>query len=82
MRAFVGVLLAAVALGGALAMHNEITETASCQGSKALCRQLTQAFGKNRATDTPGWVDPVAVVVAVAGVGCGLVLIARQRRLV
>ena len=80
MRAFAGVLLAAVALGGALAMHNEITETTSCSLSRSICKQLAQV-GADTSTDTPGWVDPVAVMVAVAGVGCGGVLVAQQRRL-
>jgi hypothetical protein len=29
------------------------------------------------AEDRPGWVDPVAIMLAVAGVGFGLILIAQ-----
>jgi len=28
----------------------------------------------------PGWVDPIAITLAVAGIGCGLLLLAQSAR--
>ena len=95
MRAFVGVVVAAVALGGALAMHNEITETPAssrvpCSRS-SLTRAQCNAFGAkvidgrryaitSYSEVRPGWVDPLALALAIAGIGCGVVLIAQARK--
>jgi hypothetical protein len=94
-RAFVGVAIAAVALGGALAMHNEVRSTnvthypetrVRCSSSpieQALC-QANGSHGydvtpASTSTDTykPGWVDPIAITLAVAGVGFGVILVAQ-----
>ena len=106
MRAFAGVLLAAIALGGALALRNEVRASSSVTypkkevwcGTNDATRSECQFSGDvhsgangwpyiteggNTVTSSwnPGWVDPVALALAIAGVGCGLVLVARQRRL-
>jgi hypothetical protein len=89
-----GVAIAAVVLGGALAMHNEVTLTdvthtpatfVPCDRNRierANCRldghngnsYIAAAFTTEN-TYKPGWVDPLAIVLAVAGVGFGLILI-------
>ena len=79
MRAFVGVLLAAAALGGALALHNEVRNTAPCPYNRSACTQLRDLH-KIAATETPGWVDPVAIAIALAGGGCGLLLLVQGRK--
>ena len=76
MRAFLGVAIAAVVLGGALAMHNYVRGTASCAPyPRRDCKTLKE-LGKIR-DPRPGWVDPVALTLAVAGVGFGLILVAQ-----
>jgi hypothetical protein len=98
-RAFVGVLIAAVALGGALAMHNEVRETTTTPEIRAMCSTniltmhacrsgiypIVHVGGRKyfistpaiSSEDRPGWVDPVAITLAVAGVGFGLILVAQ-----
>jgi hypothetical protein len=91
MRAYVGVLLVAVALGGALALHNEVMDDVhvtlgpSCiPVSDPRCQQELRRFGSLDTGYTysvrPGWVDPLAVVLAVGGIGGGLVMVAQARR--
>jgi hypothetical protein len=73
-RAFLGVAIIAVTLGGAVAMHNYVRGTAPCAPySHQVCKELKQ-LGKLR-DPRPGWVDPVAIVLAVSGVGFGLILV-------
>jgi hypothetical protein len=98
-RALIGVAIAAVALGGALAMHNEVTLTdvthtpatfVPCDrtpSERANCRlnghngnsYIAPAYTTEN-TYKPGWVDPVAITLAVAGVGFGLILVAQAAR--
>jgi len=77
MRAYVGVVIAAVALGGALALHNYVADTVdTCTPNYA-----TGACDGGRIfTTRPAWVDPVSIGLAVAGIGGGLVLIAQAWR--
>lgn len=71
MLAYVGVLLAAVALGGALAMHNEITSHVRPLGGRS------EAYSYDT---RPGWVGPAAITIAVAGIGSGALMVVRSRR--
>jgi hypothetical protein len=91
-----GVAIAAVALGGALAMHNEVTLTdvthtpatfVPCDrnpSERATCR-LDGHYGNSyivaayttQNTYKPGWVDRLAITLAVAGVGFGVILFAQ-----
>jgi hypothetical protein len=86
MRAYVGVLLAAVALGGALALHNEVRHhTETTVQCPAALRRLNEGqcrlYPETQVEDwRPGWVDPFAVTLAVGGIGAGLVMLARSRR--
>jgi hypothetical protein len=76
MRAFVGVLLAAVALGGSLALHNYAKDT--------FCPPVdytNPAAARPCVVSRSAWVDPLALALAIAGVGCGVVLVAQARRL-
>jgi hypothetical protein len=98
-RAFLGVAIAAVTLGGALAMHNEVTLTdvthtpatfVPCDRNRneRLACQVNGHYGNSymtaafTSTDTykPGWVDPIAITLAVAGVGFGVILVAQAAR--
>ncbi len=98
MRAFAGVLVAAVALGGALAMHNSVRDESVSTSLGHKCPRLmspltcvrAQTFNPGQlqvvkirsvTESKPGWVDPVALVLAIAGVGGGLVLVAQARKL-
>jgi hypothetical protein len=95
-RAFLGVAIAAVALGGALAMHNEVTltdvthtpatfvpcdrnprERVTCRLSGHYGNSYIVAAYTTENTYKPGWVDPIAIMLAVAGVGFGLILVAK-----
>jgi hypothetical protein len=77
MRAYFGVLLAAVALCGALALHNYVADTVdTCTPNYA-----TGACDGGRIfTTRPAWVDPLAIALAVAGGVGGLVMVAQARR--
>ncbi len=75
-------------------MHNEVTERSSdsrvlCTAnasSRSLCSALGATVIDGRryyvisgSDYRPGWVDPLAVVLAVAGVGCGALLLTQSR---
>ena len=103
MSVFLGVLIAAVALGGAHALRNEVRPTTVTHtpesrihcSENAVTRSECQVLGSvngyhfipaSTSTESykPDWVDPIAIVIAVAGVACGVVLVTqgamRRRR--
>jgi hypothetical protein len=51
--AFLGVAIIAVALGGALPMHNYITEDVLCQFSRSLCKEFERRLGSASTSRTP-----------------------------
>lgn len=81
MRIFLGFLVAGLALGGAVWLHS-----AKLEHQPPRCLGGTQPVGdhcgRGRYTSKPvsvhtkaGWQDPLAVVLAFAGVGAGVALV-------
>ncbi len=64
MRIFLGFLITALALGGALWLHD------------ARLRHIPERYTISVAYDIKyGWQDPLAVFLAVAGIGAGVALV-------
>jgi hypothetical protein len=72
-RIFLGFLIAGVALAGAVWLHQWKSETVELTGWTGYAPQgsLTHSFGDRQRA---GWQDPLAVVIAFAGVGAGVAL--------
>jgi hypothetical protein len=80
---FVGVVMIAVALSGSLAMHNYVKTEIPCSRSPiytAECMATGESAKGSLDGPRPDWVDPVAISVAVVGIGFGVLLIARPQR--
>lgn len=80
LRILLAVVVVAFALGAAWEVHARVHDgpTRICEGPKITClkSRLTQPQGRHR----PGWVDPVAFVIAAVGVAAGSVILASRTR--
>ena len=76
MRMFVGLALAAVALGAAAWLHGWKSETLH----RADSRQGAFTALATSYRQTAGWQGPVAIVIAVIGLGAGYALVAPALR--
>jgi hypothetical protein len=73
-RIFVGALVVGIALGGALELHNRELHRPPrdvCAGPGYSC----WSTGAHR----PSWVDPLALFIAVVGVGAGAAILVSAR---
>jgi hypothetical protein len=74
MRIFVAGLIAAIALGGGLALHNYKLETQQVRGG-------TRVYLDTERDVRGAWQDPAAVALAVVGLGAaGGIIFSRRRR--
>jgi hypothetical protein len=74
-RIFVGSLAAALALAGAVYLHNRSTHTVAIQtGGDAYFGTDTYRYEHRK----DGWRDPLAIFLAVAGVGAGAGIVFRR----
>ena len=95
MRIFLAFLVAALALGGALALHRyeetyEVTHEVPINHPPVREGTLPPSYVPGRSGPTreetftqkrhPAWADPIAVVVAIAGVGAGAGIAFSRRR--
>jgi len=80
-RVFLGFLVAALALGGAvwLFSYEAGSKTVGVGRPRNLRSGIVYARTATVSTEA-GWEDPLAVVLAVAGVGAGVAIIASGRR--
>jgi hypothetical protein len=80
LRVSLGVVIAALAIGAAVALHNRGLHHTShpvCAGGSITCLRSRMA---QQDAPRPAWVDPLAVFVALAGVAAGSAIIASSLR--
>jgi hypothetical protein len=80
-RIFLGSLVAAVALGAAVFLHDHSTHAVALQTGGS----VGDYFTKDTATYSyehrkDGWHDPLAIFVGIAGVGAGAAIIVGRRQ--
>lgn len=79
-RILLAVVVAALALGGAWAVHSRVRDQPArvCEGPRINCLKTRQA--QPQGAHRPGWVDPAAFVIAAVGVAAGAVILASRPR--